>query len=157
MYKVHPDGSISADTPEEALRLQQLILKQPPPVHSAAQVARYGPIFDALVSGHSQPHSAYSAHTNQSSGSTSAATSTYVVSFLESLKPYDGKVVNSGQMAKIMGTDSSTAVGPKLRGYRSALEKNGLSLDSYLKPEKNPDGTTSWLVRYYNSTTEKSA
>lgn len=154
MYRVNPDGSISVDTLEEALKLQQQILKSHHPIHSAysaAQAARHG------IQPVSEPYSAQSVYTNTTSGSTgSSTTSSYVVSFLESLKPYDGKVVNSGQMAKIMGTDSSTAVGPKLRGYRTALEKNGLSLDSYLKPEKNPDGTTSWLVRYYNSTIEKS-
>jgi hypothetical protein len=78
--------------------------------------------------------------------------------FLESLKPHHGKQVNSEQIRKLTGADTTAGVGPKLRHMRTALASEGISLDSYLQQhkERNEDGTRIWTVNY-RPITEKSA
>ena len=119
MFKVNPDGSISCTTPEEALRLQRLILSEQP-----AKARRSAAAADAVNTGARQ--------------------------FLESLKPYHGKQVNSDQIKKLTGAETTSGVGPKLRHMRSALASEGISLDSYLQQhkERNEDGTRIWTVTY---------
>lgn len=135
MYKVNPDGSISCDTPEEALRLQKLILKGSP-----APVAH-------------EPHPSYS-HSRFNFNRDVAPDTSFIGQFIEKLKPLNGTTVTSADMARIMGTNTTTAVGPKLRAYRNAMQGTGRSLDDILHPKLNPDGTKQWTVKL--SSTEKS-
>ena len=119
MFKVNPDGSISCTTPEEALRLQRLILAEQP-----AKARRSAAAAEAVNTGARQ--------------------------FLESLKPYNGKQVNSDQIRKLTGAETTAGVGPKLRHMREALASEGINLDSYLQQhkERNEDGTRIWTVNY---------
>jgi len=67
--------------------------------------------------------------------------------FLEKLRPHDGKEVDSAQLAKIVGAETRSGVGPKLRHLRAALEHESISLDSYLRGHKSARGTMTWTVK----------
>ena len=70
------------------------------------------------------------------------------------LKGVAGKVLDAEQMRPIVGTGSSTGVGPRLRSIRNALKREGDSLDNYIRTKKADDGTTRWEIL---DTTAKSA
>ena len=120
--KVNPDGSFTCDTPAEAVEVQRLVLERK---HNQATAVKHaGPSAYALAK-HYEPH--YKA-------------------FLESLEKHKGTVVSSGQMVSMLGTTSPMGVGPKLRGIESAMQKDGLSLSTYLEKQPQPDGTMLWRV-----------
>ena len=130
MFTVHPDGSITCDTAEEALRLQQMILAKKPRNEIQRAV-------DGYLTG------VASIGTFSAAGTVSDATARQ---FLEKLKPHDGQELDSTKLAEILGSETTNGVGPKLRFLRAALEREGISLDDYLVARFNGDGTKAWRV-----------
>lgn len=122
MYRVNPDGSITCDTVEEALRLQRQI------------VAR-------------QQLQTRATHVN---AETSAQ------SFLDKLKPFENRQINSEQLRKLTGTESAAGLGPKLRHLKNAFGYEGLDLESVLVPNKgrNDQGMKTWTVRISSKETK---
>lgn len=132
--KVNLDGSFICDTPEEAISLQRLILKEKEPISETRGMVK------RPVSALRQFHATSANQTVQA--------------VLTKLMPYNGQTLTADKLGPLLGTESTTGVGPKLRGIRTVLEQEGGSLDDILLPQKQIDGTTVWRVRL--STTEKS-
>jgi hypothetical protein len=122
MYKVNPDGSIECSTAEDALRLQRVILAE-----NEKHVARRPliPPRRKLV-----PQ--------------------FITETLGKFSDLDGKTLNSDDMQRIFDTESTNGVGTKLRHVRTAFEREGFDLDTYLVPVRGEDGVPRWKVNLHN-------
>lgn len=70
---------------------------------------------------------------------------TATVQFLKLIAPFDGKEIQSPQLAELFGVQTS-GMGPKLRHLRNDLKREGASIDSYLLPREGENRRKAWKV-----------
>lgn len=120
--KVNPDGSITVASLQEALELQDLILARQKATKPSVRKK------DASSGGRVNGEHSFD-------------------EVIRALATHSGKRVTSEQLAKVLGLDVPTALGPKLRHLRAALEQEGLSLDNYVVSKKEGRGPRMWSVK----------
>lgn len=120
-FTVNPDGSITAASVEEALQLSDAMIAR-------QQQKSPPPTPSALKFSKANGHSASQ-------------------KFIQTLKPHAGQVLDSAQLAKIIGVDSPIGVGPKLRHLKVAFEHDNLSLSDYVEGSKNGKEPMVWQVK----------
>lgn len=114
MYRVNPDGSIDVATLEEAVELQQLIRLRKIPLRLRSRK-------ESKANG-GEPEN----------------------EFVQKLKPYDGKEIDSKIMMELTGAKGLPGVGAKLRHMREA----GVPVNDYLEHHKNKRGISTWRVKF---------
>jgi len=121
--KVHPDGSFTVSDPEDAIKLQSLIL---------ARQQR-----EAQARPHLTP-----APSGPVNGERPSA------KFISLLKPVSGKEIDSHELTALLGLSSVVGLGVKIRHLTKAFEQDGLKLDDYLT-SKAPvgGGPRVWTVK----------
>jgi hypothetical protein len=127
--KVNPDGSITVASLQEALELQGLILARQ---QEAKPLVRKRVLLrgERANGEHSSNEVVRAAH-----------------DAIGALAAHSGKKITSDQLAKVLGLDTPTAIGPKMRHLRAALKQEGLSLDDYLQGKKEGRNPRMWSVK----------
>ena len=67
---------------------------------------------------------------------------------LKKLEPLAGKVLNSEEMAKVIGAKGTNGLGPKMHQMRKLFTIEGSALDDFVvKHKPDPLGPTSWIIQ----------
>ena len=121
-FQLNPDGSIVSDDLDAILELQRRLLDKPAQSRLESQ-PKIMPRQKLKLNGRSP-----------------------ALDFLRKL-PAEGKKLDAGQMASIVGAKNLFGVGPKLRKLGELLEAEGMDMSDYISTRKTDTGSTIWAIR----------
>lgn len=141
-FRVHPDGSITVDTLEEALQVQAALDGQRPTRMQLIASAHQEAVNQMTAVREARIRQAEEA---RASGGDSSSKDPWM-GFLTALAEYQGEELDTEALAPLLGVEPM-GVGPRLGKVRRELARRNINLDRHLY-RKSKDGKSVWMVSY---------